>query len=68
MQDTHYAIQLTSKFTGEAIWLGSKYASRDEAKQYAEREVCQRCNRYELLPVSASAQYRGRLQGFKEGV
>jgi hypothetical protein len=60
-----YAIQLISKHTGETTWLGLKHKDREAAKQYAEQEVCSKCNRYEMQPFPAGWQWVNRRDGFK---
>lgn len=65
-QRTAYAVQLISKHTGKTCWLGTKHSSREAALEYVEREVCQRCNRFEVWPVPADWARVNRRDGFKE--
>ena len=59
-----YAISLRSKHTGEEIPLGGKYNTIEEAQEYANKEVCDRCNYIDFVMVNNDAIYRGRKIGF----
>jgi hypothetical protein len=60
-----YAIQLISKYTGDAIWLGIKHLTREAAKDYADKEVCARCHQVEFQPIPDDWQWANRHEGFK---
>jgi hypothetical protein len=55
-----YAIEMHNRFTGQSIYLGSKYRTRAEAEEAAKRDVCPRCNHYTVYAVPKDAQYIGR--------
>jgi hypothetical protein len=57
-------IVLYSKHTGDKIHLGSTFKTRDEAKQYIDKNVCLRCNRFEFVSVSENARWLSRHVGF----
>lgn len=60
-----YAIQLLSKYTGEHTWLGIPHKTRDAAREYAEKEVCARCNRIEIHSFPESWKWVDRKTGFR---
>lgn len=61
-----YAVQLISKYTGETCWLGIKHPSKQAAREYVERECCQRCNRFEFFHIPEGWEWVNRRDGFKE--
>lgn len=68
LQRTAYAVQLISKHAGETCWLGAPHPSREAAREYAEREVCQRCFRFDVWPVPDDSVWVSRHAGFKRSV
>jgi len=61
-----YGIRIYSKHTGESCVLGSKFDSEEKAKEYAEKEVCQRCNRWEYVYIPhEDAIWVDRKTGFR---
>jgi hypothetical protein len=61
-----YGVRIESKHTGESCVLGSQFDSREKAKEYAEREVCQRCNRWEYVYIPhEDAIWVDRKTGFR---
>ena len=66
MTDAIFAIQLTNKHTGETCWLGISHPTREAAKEYAEHEVCPRCNRYSIWPFPAEWKWVDRHRGFMD--
>jgi len=61
-----YAIVLYSKHTGDGVVLGSKYETRKQAQEYADKDICLRCNRIEIIQVSNDAVWINRIEGFVE--
>lgn len=61
-----YAVCIYSRYSGDHIFLGSKHASHDAALAYAEKEVCDRCYRYEIIHVDDGHIYAGRREGWKQ--
>jgi len=59
-----YVIYLTSRHTGERIWLGSKFTEESEAYEYIEKFVCQRCNRVCITSVPKDWHWIDRTKGF----
>ena len=59
-----YYIRLYSKYTGDSIVLGSKYNTRESAIEYAEKNVCSRCNRYEINNVPDEFHWINKERGF----
>lgn len=62
-----YAVQVISKYTGDTVWLGTKHETREAAKEFAEKEVCTRCNRFDLWLVEDDAVWINRHRGFSGG-
>lgn len=60
-----YAIQIASKYTGELTWLGIPHESKDAAREYAEKEVCARCNRIEIYSFPGNWFWVDRRIGFR---
>jgi hypothetical protein len=61
-----YAIRGESKYRSDYFWLGWKCETKEEAKVHAEREICLRCNTYEIFPVEDETIWIGRKEGFKK--
>ena len=59
-----FVIVLRSKHTGDRSYLGSRYETEDEARAYADRTVCLRCNSVSIETVSDDAMWIGRREGF----
>ena len=47
-EELKYRIRIISRYTGGERILGALYASHEEAEAAAEKEVCPRCNRYQV--------------------
>lgn len=60
-----YAIQLLSKYTGDHVWLGIPHPNRESAREYAEKEVCARCNRIEIHSFPDDWEWIDRKAGFR---
>ena len=67
MFDGEYCIVLRSKYTGELIHLGSKYANREDAQAAVDRdEFCDRCNGIILQPLyHKDMQWVDKHRGFQ---
>lgn len=59
-----YAICLHSRYDGRIVWLGSKYDTREKAQEAANRDVCLRCNRYEIYMIDDDAEWENKTTGF----
>ena len=49
LEEPKWQICITSKHTGKEQWLGSLFDTEKEARAYADKEVCSRCNGVEVL-------------------
>ena len=48
-----YAIEIRSRYTGEAKILGPRYQTREVAEMLAtDKDVCHRCNHVRVIVVS----------------
>ena len=56
------AIKIRSRYTGEEIYLGTNYPSYAKAQAAAKRDVCERCNTYEIYPTTKDAVWIDRHQ------
>lgn len=61
-----WGIVIYSKYTGESITLGSQYDSYDDAVKGAELQVCERCNRIEIMPIPLNSLWVNKKEGFKQ--
>jgi len=59
-----YAIVLRSKYTGEETHLGSSYNTREEAQEYADENVCTRCNYIDIRMIRDEWMWADRHRGF----
>lgn len=59
-----YYISLYSKFTGDRIVLGSKYNTQEAAIEYAENNVCTKCNSYKVSIIGNEYQWIDKHRGF----
>jgi len=59
-----YGIRLYSKHTGEGIVLGSTFKTTEELNEWAEKNVCTRCNRYEIEYVHDGYLWMDKHHGF----
>jgi len=59
-----YYISLYSKYTGERIVLGSKYDTQESAIEYAEKNVCTKCNSYKVSITGNEYQWIDKHRGF----
>jgi len=59
-----YGIRLYSKHCGDSIVLGSEFSTMDELKEYAEKNVCSRCNRYEIEYIHEGYVWIDKKRGF----
>lgn len=60
-----WAIKLRSKHTGEETYLGAEYSAPAEAIKYAQENVCQRCNYFDVIPLDDSMVWTGRREGWR---
>jgi hypothetical protein len=59
-----YAIRLRSKYTGQIVCLGSKFNTHEDAVNWAESNVCKRCNYVEFYPVRTDWIWVDKDSGF----
>ncbi|MHA1201337.1 MAG: hypothetical protein ACTSQ4_02295 [Candidatus Heimdallarchaeaceae archaeon] len=62
-----FGITIYSKYTGEYTVLGSQYDSYEEAQIGAENQVCDKCNRIEIIHIPEDAIWVDRKKGFISG-
>jgi hypothetical protein len=63
--EAFYAIQLSYKYHNDHdVWLGIKHKTKQDAIAYAEKEVCQRCNRIEYYKFPVEYEWVDRKKGF----
>lgn len=61
-----FAISLRNNHTGEEIVLGMKHDSREKAEEYAEKNVCERCNSFSIFPVPRDSHWVNKIGGFQK--
>lgn len=59
-----FGIRIRSVYTGEEITLGSQYNSYKEAEKQAEKQVCSRCNGFEIITLPEDAIWKNKIEGF----
>ena len=59
-----FGVCIYSKYTGESIFLGSQYDTYEDAKEGAEKQVCPRCNRIEIINIPKNSIWVDKNTGF----
>ena len=62
-----WGIIIYSKHTGDYKKLGSKFNTQKEAREYADKEVCSRCNTASLMAIEDDAVWVDSQLGFLSG-
>ena len=63
-REIKFCINIRSKHTGETITLGTAYDSFEEAELEAKNVVCERCNSFNISPITKDSVWRNRKDGF----